>query len=177
MKKHAVKAESPNGKRDSIQEKKQTVHVGYGYASGDNYRLGYNRGGMGGIAESFNGKVQPIGDDVIVKRSGMGVVAASKRAMNMPGAYGMATPYGHPVTHPGFTTMGFPGHAMAEATIEVKSGIPEGYPFHSQSQHLEPQHPMNKRHIVEYPLYHPRSHQAVPSFYPGYYTFAQEPDM
>ncbi|XP_002167567.2 uncharacterized protein LOC100198893 isoform X1 [Hydra vulgaris] len=30
--------------------KKQTIHVGYGYASGDNYRLGYGIGGMGGVA-------------------------------------------------------------------------------------------------------------------------------
>lgn len=30
--------------------KKQTIHVGYGYASGDNYRLGYGYGGMGGVA-------------------------------------------------------------------------------------------------------------------------------
>ena len=31
-------------------EKKQTIHVGYGYASGDNYRLGYGFGGMGGVS-------------------------------------------------------------------------------------------------------------------------------
>lgn len=30
--------------------KKQTIHVGYGYASGDNYRLGYGYGGMGGVS-------------------------------------------------------------------------------------------------------------------------------
>jgi hypothetical protein len=30
-------------------EKKQTIHLGYGYASGDNYRLGYGMGGMGGL--------------------------------------------------------------------------------------------------------------------------------
>ena len=31
-----------------VQKKKQTIHLGYGYASGDNYRLGYGFGGMGG---------------------------------------------------------------------------------------------------------------------------------
>lgn len=51
---------------DIAAAKKQTVHVGYGYASGDNYRLGYNQGGMGGISESFNGKVMPNGGDIIV---------------------------------------------------------------------------------------------------------------
>ena len=33
---------------DNSQRKKQTIHLGYGYASGDNYRLGYGMGGMGG---------------------------------------------------------------------------------------------------------------------------------
>jgi len=39
-----------------------------------------------------------------------------------PSGYGMATPYGHPVTHPGFTTMGFPGHAVS--STDVKESIP-----------------------------------------------------
>jgi len=46
---------SKDTKKSSIPEnnhqtKKQTIHVGYGYASGDNYRLGYGMGGMGGVA-------------------------------------------------------------------------------------------------------------------------------
>ena len=48
------KATSKDTKKSSIPEghqtKKQTIHVGYGYASGDNYRLGYGSGGMGGVA-------------------------------------------------------------------------------------------------------------------------------
>ena len=40
--------------QDHKTEKKQTIHVGYGYASGDNYRLGYGFGGMGGV-NGFNG--------------------------------------------------------------------------------------------------------------------------
>jgi len=47
-------APSKDTKKSSIPEgrqtKKQTIHVGYGYASGDNYRLGYGSGGMGGVA-------------------------------------------------------------------------------------------------------------------------------
>ena len=43
---------------DHKPEKKQTIHVGYGYASGDNYRLGYGMGGMGGVS-SFSGGAQP----------------------------------------------------------------------------------------------------------------------
>ncbi len=39
---------------DKKKEKKQTIHVGYGYASGDNYRLGYGFGGMGGVS-GFSG--------------------------------------------------------------------------------------------------------------------------
>jgi len=122
--------------RDNIESpvKKQTVHVGYGYASGDNYRLGYNQGGMGGIAQSFNGKVVSNGADDLLggfnkKKSDISKKEKNEKrnfgghaGINMPGGYGMATPYGHPVTHPGFTTMGFPGHALASA--DVKNNIP-----------------------------------------------------
>merc|ERR1719494_1641640 len=125
--------------RDNIESpvKKQTVHVGYGYASGDNYRLGYNQGGMGGIAQSFNGKVVSNGADDLLggfnkKKSDISKKAKNEKrvfaghggegSFNLPGGYGMATPYGHPVTHPGFTTMGFPGHALASA--DVKNTIP-----------------------------------------------------
>merc|ERR1712224_724838 len=79
------------------------------------------------------------------------------------GGFGMSTPYGHPVTHPGFTTMGFPGHAMAEATIEVKNTIPAGYPAHKQLEH-----PIHKRHIIEYPSSYLSHQPAVQSYYPGY---------
>lgn len=37
------------------------------------------------------------------------------------GGWGYAAPYGHPITHPGFTSIGFPGHAMA--TFDVKNRI------------------------------------------------------
>ena len=37
------------------------------------------------------------------------------------GGWGYAAPYGHPITHPGFTSIGFPGHAMA--TFDVKNSI------------------------------------------------------
>ena len=37
------------------------------------------------------------------------------------GGWGYAAPYGHPITHPGFTSIGFPGHAMA--TFDVKNNI------------------------------------------------------
>lgn len=35
--------------------------------------------------------------------------------------HGFAAPYGHPITHPGFSTIGFPGHALA--TADVKNTI------------------------------------------------------
>lgn len=37
------------------------------------------------------------------------------------GGWGYAAPYGHPITHPGFTSIGFPGHALA--TFDVKNSI------------------------------------------------------
>ena len=33
------------------------------------------------------------------------------------------TPYGHPVTHPGLTTLGWPGHTIS--TTDVKHGVPK----------------------------------------------------
>eukprot|EP00111_Clytia_hemisphaerica_P000423 TCONS_00001194-protein len=119
--------------RDHIT-KKQTVHVGYGYASGDNYRLGFQTGGMGGLASTFTGHLGPatipehFKKSVINKRqfgfSGPGAGPAGPVGagpVDAPGYGGHSTPYGHPVTHPGFTTMGFPGHALA--STDVRSGI------------------------------------------------------
>lgn len=37
------------------------------------------------------------------------------------GGWGYAAPYGHPITHPGFTSIGFPGHALA--SFDVKNRI------------------------------------------------------
>lgn len=37
------------------------------------------------------------------------------------GGWGYAAPYGHPITHPGFTSIGFPGHASA--SFDVKNRI------------------------------------------------------
>ena len=37
------------------------------------------------------------------------------------GGWGYAAPYGHPITHPGFTSIGFPGHAMS--SFDVKNSI------------------------------------------------------
>lgn len=37
------------------------------------------------------------------------------------GGWGYAAPYGHPITHPGFTSIGFPGHALA--SFDVKNSI------------------------------------------------------
>ena len=37
--------------------------------------------------------------------------------------FGYATPYGHPVTHPGFTTIAWPGHALT--TNDIKNRIPQ----------------------------------------------------
>ena len=41
---------------------------------------------------------------------------------NNPG-FGYAMPYGHPVTHPGFTTVAWPGHAIT--TNDIKNMIPK----------------------------------------------------
>ena len=37
--------------------------------------------------------------------------------------FGYAMPYGHPVTHPGFTTVAWPGHAIT--TNDIKNMIPK----------------------------------------------------
>ena len=141
--------------RDHIERavKKQTVHVGYGYASGDNYRLGYQAGGMGGLASSFMGQIGPDnggnigsigGDDTTDHRKSIILpvphtkdVQVTKRhfsgarfgAFNGGMMHGSATPYGHPVTHPGFTTMGYPGHALASADVRNRIDRPKRQVF------------------------------------------------
>merc|ERR1711962_1610646 len=113
---------------------KQTVHVGYGYSSGDNYRLGFQQGGVsappppsyaaGGENFGNPGHMRhhiqsPIRD----RRNTFGGFGGHGFGNLESGiAHGSATPYGHPVTHPGFTTMGFPGHALASQ--DVRNGIP-----------------------------------------------------
>jgi len=109
------------GKRDQIT-KKQTVHVGYGYASGDNYRLGYQSGGMGGLASTFTGQLGPHGAQEhfkksIINKRNFGYGGPGQGDPAGAGFGGHSTPYGHPVTHPGFTTMGFPGHALASTDV------------------------------------------------------------
>jgi len=120
--------------RDTIARpvKKQTVHVGYGYASGDNYRLGYQEGGMGGLASSFTGQIQQATHDENNNFNKRSYFARPLRrhydgihgGYGPYGGHGMmhggATPYGHPVTHPGFTTMGYPGHALASQDVRFR---------------------------------------------------------
>ncbi|XP_047144260.1 uncharacterized protein LOC101239391 isoform X2 [Hydra vulgaris] len=121
-------------KRNTLERavKKQTVHIGYGYASGDNYRLGYQLGGMGGLESSFSGAVlpnknfgarEPNKKSIIssgIKRNGVGKRTDLGFEPPVNNAGGSSTPYGHPVTHPGFTTMGYPGQAMASADVRNK---------------------------------------------------------
>lgn len=127
--------EETNSVRSNVPSvvKKQTVHVGYGYASGDNYRLGYQEGGMGGLASSFTGQVGADhggnfdAADHFNKRSLYHLDGFRQKrhydsghgygSFNSGMMHGSATPYGHPVTHPGFTTMGFPGHALASQDV------------------------------------------------------------
>uniref|UniRef100_A0A7M5WIY2 Uncharacterized protein n=1 Tax=Clytia hemisphaerica TaxID=252671 RepID=A0A7M5WIY2_9CNID len=110
------------------QTKKQTIHVGYGYASGDNYRLGYGMGGMGGVAGFTSPHGAPLTQFArsrIPAAESTKDVTGTKRNMAFsqePSSTGSML--GHPVTHPGFTTMGFPGHA--DSSIEAqKSRIPK----------------------------------------------------
>lgn len=115
---------------DGSQRKKQTIHLGYGYASGDNYRLGYGFGGMGGLA-GYHGVGGVTGTSVyrsnipkrsekVVKRWGYGH-GGYHGFGHGHGGWGYAAPYGHPITHPGFTSIGFPGHASA--SFDVKNRI------------------------------------------------------
>ncbi|XP_065670483.1 uncharacterized protein LOC101239391 isoform X3 [Hydra vulgaris] len=110
--------------KDTAATKRQTVHVGYGYASGDNYRLGYQEGGMGGLSSNTFDDDQHNNDfnhkkSTVQKRRGfgMGMGMGSFDSRMEPQQH---TPYGHPVTHPGFTTMGFPGHALASVDVRNK---------------------------------------------------------
>jgi len=134
---------NPVAKRGNVPSpsvKKQTVHVGYGYASGDNYRLGYQQGGMGGLASTFTGQIgaeqQGSYDtsDHYNKREPSYQPGPVREKRFYGGhafgnlesgiAHGSATPYGHPVTHPGFTTMGFPGHALASQDVRMRISHP-----------------------------------------------------
>jgi hypothetical protein len=124
-------------KRGDIPTKKQTIHLGYGYASGDNYRLGFGFGGMGGL-DPF----QTLGSHEGMAPGGpeaqhvFGRSHVPRQLIGFPGhghlgghfgghmgAHGFGPAYpapggGHPVTHPGFSTMGYPGHGIA--TVDVK---------------------------------------------------------
>lgn len=117
---------------DNSQRKKQTIHLGYGYASGDNYRLGYGMGGMGGLAgyhgvggvtgTSVYRSSIPKGNERSFKRWGWGHGGYGGHGYGHGhGGWGYAAPYGHPITHPGFTSIGFPGHALA--SFDVKNRI------------------------------------------------------
>ena len=69
------------------------------------------------------------------------------------GGFGYAMPYGHPVTHPGFTTVAWPGHAITtndiknmipKAPVKVKRqifGAPEGYGNMIPMQQEAPEQP------------------------------------
>lgn len=94
---HKAKKEKKD-QRDIIS-KKQTVHFGYGYA------------GMGSLVTP--NQENNFKKSVINKRQFGGAPALT----NGVGYGGHSQPYGHPVTHPGFTTMGFPGHALASTDV------------------------------------------------------------
>jgi hypothetical protein len=123
-------------KRGDIPTKKQTIHLGYGYASGDNYRLGFGLGGMGGL-DPFQTLGSHVGDAPggpgaqhvfgrsHVPRQVIGFPGHGHLGGHLGGHFGghglgpgYPGPGGHPVTHPGFSTMGYPGHAIA--TVDVK---------------------------------------------------------
>ena len=106
-------------KKDTEATKRQTVHVGYGYASGDNYRLGYQEGGMGGLSSNTLDDDEHRYDFNHKKST---VQKRHRLTFNTGMQHQHATPYGHPVTHPGFTTMGYPGHALASVDVRNKIG-------------------------------------------------------
>ena len=72
------------------------------------------------------------------------------------GGFGYAMPYGHPVTHPGFTTVAWPGHAITtndiknmipKAPVKVKRqvfGAPEGYGGMMPMQQEAPDYPQEQ---------------------------------
>ena len=132
-----IKKDEKGDKRGNIPTKKQTIHLGYGYASGDNYRLGFGFGGMGGLdpfqtlgSHVGNGPGGPEAQHVF------GRSHVPKQIIGFPGnapghfgahfgghgiGPGYPGPGSHPVTHPGFSTMGYPGHAIA--TLDIKKVI------------------------------------------------------
>ncbi|XP_046845389.1 LOW QUALITY PROTEIN: fibroin heavy chain-like [Xenia sp. Carnegie-2017] len=128
----AVSSSKKGQKRGYIPSKKQTIHLGYGYASGDNYRLGYGLGGMGALdpLQSHNG-IAPVVPNVPhvphvfgrskVPRQMIGLPSHDTGDIGTPFGYS-ANPgqVGHPVLHPGYSTMAYPGHAIA--TADVKKG-------------------------------------------------------
>ena len=129
-----IPQEENANKREDIptenkKSKKQTIHLGYGYASGDNYRLGFGFGGMGGLdpfqTQGQHPGMNPGGPDAqhVFGRSHV----PRRQMIGFPHGHGhfghgvgpgYPTPGGHPVTHPGFSTLGYPGHALA--TVDVK---------------------------------------------------------
>ena len=158
--KNGGKSKSAAQKDDIPAERKQTIHVGYGYASGDNYRLGYGNRGMGGVSRMEGGlsgvseacafddpSCHSIGPQL---RSGIPNVEEERSSDEENGvkrnyhmtvghthsAYGQAAPYGHPVTHPGFTTIGYPGQAITSA--DIKNMIPAQSPPKAKRQIFTP---------------------------------------
>ena len=129
-----INKDDKGSKRGDIPTKKQTIHLGYGYASGDNYRLGFGFGGMGGLdpfqtagshvgmAPGGPGAQHVFGRSHVPRRQMIGFPGHGHFGGHF-GAHGLGPAYpspagGHPVTHPGFSTMGYPGHAIA--TVDVK---------------------------------------------------------
>jgi len=129
---------APLPDHSSKSTKKETIHVGYGYASGDNYRLGYGFGGMGGVSgfnretagaaeHSYRSKIPNSKNSEVKVKNNIPTpettkdVNASKRnigASNNPSSIQPGTaPYNQPQIHPGFTTMGYPGHGNSQVAV------------------------------------------------------------
>lgn len=133
----------PKSEHSPKSTKKQTIHVGYGYASGDNYRLGYGFGGMGGVSgfnretagaaeHSYrskipNSKKEQVKNSSSIPESSKDVTASGRQfeSNNQAPAVLENTPdsesKGGPMSHPGFTTM---GAEPAYASLDVKNTIP-----------------------------------------------------
>jgi len=82
--KDTKKSAIPGAEEDARKTKKQTIHVGYGYASGDNYRLGYGSGGMGGVAgftSPHSGNVDQFARSGIPSPEGAKDVTGTKRGI------------------------------------------------------------------------------------------------
>lgn len=89
--------------------------------------------------------------------------------------HGFSAPYGHPITHPGFSTIGFPGHAVATADVKNKIAQKRGrakrqlIPAQYVAPALAPVASMGALHASPYnPVMHaPPPAVTVPFLYPA----------